>query len=398
MSRDKLLAYLWPDTDHDRARHALSEMLSAMRKDLATDALFHGTADVRVDRNEFTSDAAEFEDALDRRELSAAVALYGGPFLDGFTLPDAPEFQRWSDRERLRLEQRFRGALESLASDAKAAGEHQSAARWWRRLAEIDPLSTHVAIEVMSALAAGGDLAAAVAHGEAHERRMREEFGAPPNQAVRAFAERLKTEPEYSPPAAPRASAPTRRSTGRISAPSERDLSDDNELPMSTSRERGATIAGRYLVQREIGRGGMATVFLARDLKHDRDVALKFIHAELADAFGMERFQSEIAVLAKLQHPHILPVRLGRGGGTPLLTSCPSWAASRCATGCSANPRCRSPTRCASRAKWPTRCSTRTRRRDPPRHQAGEHPAHERHALVADFGIARAVSRRRGRR
>ncbi len=306
VSRDKLLAYLWPDLEADRARQALADMLASMRKDLAADALFHGTADVRLDANEFTSDLAEFERALDRRDLPAAVGVYGGPFLDGFTLTDAPEFQRWAERERLRLEQRFRGALESLASEAKTMGEHAAAARWWRRLADIDPLSTHVAIEVMSALAAGGDSAAAVAHGEAHQRRMKEEFSAPPNEAVRAFAEKLKAEKGYTPPASPRASAPMRRSSGRVTAPSERDLSDDTEMPMSASRERGATIAGRYLIQREIGRGGMATVFLARDLKHDRDVALKFIHAELADAFGTERFQSEIAVLAKLQHPHIL--------------------------------------------------------------------------------------------
>ncbi len=307
VSRDKLLAYLWPDVEADRARQALADMLASMRKDLGVDALFHGTADVRLDAAELTSDLAEFERALDRRDLPAAVGIYGGPFLDGFTLTDAPEFQRWTERERLRLEQRFRGALESLASEAKTMGEHAAAARWWRRLADIDPLSTHVAIEVMSALAAGGDTAAAVAHGDAHQRRMKEEFGAPPNQAVRAFAEKLKSATGYTPPSETRASAPVhRRSTGRVTAPSERDLSDDTEMPMSASRERGATIAGRYLIQREIGRGGMATVFLARDLKHDRDVALKFIHAELADAFGTERFQSEIAVLAKLQHPHIL--------------------------------------------------------------------------------------------
>jgi eukaryotic-like serine/threonine-protein kinase len=64
----------------------------------------------------------------------------------------------------------------------------------------------------------------------------------------------------------------------------------------------------RYLLERELGRGGMATVYLARDLKHDRSVALKVLHQELAHALGPERFVREIRVAARLQHPHILPV------------------------------------------------------------------------------------------
>ncbi|MGH7517147.1 MAG: protein kinase domain-containing protein [Gemmatimonadales bacterium] len=67
-------------------------------------------------------------------------------------------------------------------------------------------------------------------------------------------------------------------------------------------------LAGRYALQREIGRGGMATVFLAHDLKHDRSVALKVLHPELAVALGPERFQREIRLAARLQHPHILTV------------------------------------------------------------------------------------------
>jgi len=63
-----------------------------------------------------------------------------------------------------------------------------------------------------------------------------------------------------------------------------------------------------YTIEREIGSGGMATVFLARDMKHDRLVALKVLHRELALTVGPERFRREIAIAAKLQHPHILSV------------------------------------------------------------------------------------------
>jgi serine/threonine-protein kinase len=67
-------------------------------------------------------------------------------------------------------------------------------------------------------------------------------------------------------------------------------------------------LSGRYALERELGRGGMATVFLAHDLKHDRPVALKVLHPELAASLGPERFQREIRFAARLQHPHILTV------------------------------------------------------------------------------------------
>ena len=75
-------------------------------------------------------------------------------------------------------------------------------------------------------------------------------------------------------------------------------------------------LADRYAVERELGRGGMATVFLADDRKHGRPVAIKVLHAELAAALGAERFLREIEIAARLQHPHILPLYdSGSAGG-----------------------------------------------------------------------------------
>ena len=67
-------------------------------------------------------------------------------------------------------------------------------------------------------------------------------------------------------------------------------------------------LAGRYALQRELGRGGMATVFLAEDLRHRRLVAIKVLSPEVAAAIGAERFLREIEVAARLSHPHILPL------------------------------------------------------------------------------------------
>jgi serine/threonine protein kinase len=67
-------------------------------------------------------------------------------------------------------------------------------------------------------------------------------------------------------------------------------------------------LADRYRIERELGQGGMATVYLAEDLKHKRKVALKVLKPELAAVLGAERFVQEITTTAALQHPHILPL------------------------------------------------------------------------------------------
>ena len=77
-------------------------------------------------------------------------------------------------------------------------------------------------------------------------------------------------------------------------------------------------LADRYRVTRELGAGGMATVYLAHDLKHERDVAIKVLHPDLGAALGADRFLSEIKTTAKLQHPHILPL-LDSGAADGLL-------------------------------------------------------------------------------
>ena len=69
-----------------------------------------------------------------------------------------------------------------------------------------------------------------------------------------------------------------------------------------------AALADRYTIERQLGVGGMATVYLAEDLKHKRQVAVKVLRPELAAVLGAERFVQEITTTANLQHPHILPL------------------------------------------------------------------------------------------
>ena len=75
----------------------------------------------------------------------------------------------------------------------------------------------------------------------------------------------------------------------------------------SSLEDLRAALAGRYEIDKEIGQGGMATVYLATDLRHHRQVAVKVLKPDLAAALGPERFLREIKIAAILTHPHILP-------------------------------------------------------------------------------------------
>jgi len=82
-------------------------------------------------------------------------------------------------------------------------------------------------------------------------------------------------------------------------------------------------LADRYVLEGEIGRGGMATVYLAQDIRHHRQVAIKVLHPELGAVLGADRFLREIGIAARLNHPHILPLHdsgtLDLGLGRPVL-------------------------------------------------------------------------------
>ena len=87
---------------------------------------------------------------------------------------------------------------------------------------------------------------------------------------------------------------------------------------MSVVERLTAALSDRYRLERELGQGGMATVYLAHDIKHERDVAIKVLHPDLGAALGGERFLTEIRTTARLQHPHILPL-LDSGNAVGLL-------------------------------------------------------------------------------
>ena len=147
LSRDRVLAYLWPESDTDRARNNLKQTLFQLRQELHEEVFARSAGVLRLEPSAIWVDACDFQAALDRGNPTTAVTLYRGPFLDGFYLPGLAEFERWVESERVRLAQRHAGALEALAATATRLGDHHGAADWWRRLTAIDPFSARYAVE-----------------------------------------------------------------------------------------------------------------------------------------------------------------------------------------------------------------------------------------------------------
>ena len=202
VSRDKLIAYLWPEQDAEHGRALLSDSIYRVNQALGGEAIVSSGEDLRLSPDVLSSDVAAFEEAVDRGDWQAAVDLYAGPFLDGFFLGDAEEFERWAAAERDRMGRSFARALEALGESAERRDDRVEAVRWWRALAAHDPYSSRVAVRLMRALDRSGDRAAALQHARVHATLLAEEFGTEPDAAVAELAASMRTQPIAPPPSA----------------------------------------------------------------------------------------------------------------------------------------------------------------------------------------------------
>ncbi|MGQ0641224.1 MAG: BTAD domain-containing putative transcriptional regulator [Gemmatimonadaceae bacterium] len=191
MARDKILAYLWPDATAAKARAALEQMLHALRVSLDDRSILLGNP-LRLDPAVVSSDVGDFRNAITAGDHARAAALYEGPFLDGFYLSEVPEFERWVTTERSRLEAQYVSALEKLAIESAARGEHARAMEWVRSLGSVALATTTRARHFMEALAASGDRDSALEFAAIHAARIRTELGTEPDASVAALAEQLR--------------------------------------------------------------------------------------------------------------------------------------------------------------------------------------------------------------
>jgi TolB-like protein/DNA-binding SARP family transcriptional activator/Tfp pilus assembly protein PilF len=192
LSRDKLIAFLWPDSDSDRGRHLLSDSIYRINQELGSDTIQAAGDDLRLDCDAVGCDVHEFEVAIEERDYQRAATLYQGPFMDGFFLSECVELERWIEQERDRLGRSYQAALEALAADATTKGNHERAVEWWRRIATLDPYSSRVALQLMRSLAAAGNRPGALQHAQIHSALVRSDFGTEPDKTITDYVVQLK--------------------------------------------------------------------------------------------------------------------------------------------------------------------------------------------------------------
>jgi DNA-binding SARP family transcriptional activator len=287
--RDEVLALFWPELDASRARNALNQSVRTIRRALGGSAVeSRGDDEIRVDQSIVWCDVAAFHEAVESARHDEALFLYRGDLLQGFFAPGAGGFEKWLERERAVLRRAAMRSARSLAEARDQAGNLTTAISWARRAVELSHADEPSLRHLLDLLDRLGDRAGALQAYDSFARWLRDDLGASPSAETSALADRIRQ--RERPLAA--------RNGGRVEVPTV--LSRDPALP-------AASCPG-YQFLGVVGRGGMATVYLARDLKHERPVAVKVLHSDVARHLGPERFLREIQITARLAHPHVLPL------------------------------------------------------------------------------------------
>jgi DNA-binding SARP family transcriptional activator/TolB-like protein/Tfp pilus assembly protein PilF len=242
VSRERLMLHLWPDSDTESARRLLSASLYVLRKALGQDAILAPGDQLQLNSSLVSVDAVRFEEASRGDDPEAALALYGGPFLEGLFVPGSPEYDQWLEGRRQEIARLYATVLERCAELRGGRGDLAGAVEAWRRLAAEDPYSTRRTVGLMRALAAAGDRAGALQSARVHARLLEAEFDAAPEADVLDLAEELRREHEARtqapvpemPAAAPAASPADSASAGLSTAPSA--TAPERDLPVQASR------------------------------------------------------------------------------------------------------------------------------------------------------------------
>jgi TolB-like protein/DNA-binding SARP family transcriptional activator len=246
-SRDQLVALLWPEADAERGRKLLSDSIYRINQALGGDAITGAGDDIRLNREQLGCDVADFEAAVDAREWRCAAELYSGPFLDGFFLPDAAEFDQWIETERVQYARLAAKAIEALAVEARDAGEVAEEVEQWQRLAALSPEDSRIALELMRVLERAGNRAGALRHARVHASILRETLGVGPDRAVQELADQIAQRTDAS----VIASIPA--AVARPAAGPEVERAPE---PVETVDAPNAVAAGLVVVETATGRSG----------------------------------------------------------------------------------------------------------------------------------------------
>jgi DNA-binding SARP family transcriptional activator len=284
-TREALCNLLWPERDEEKGRRALTQTLYELRRTFGDDWL-ESHADALQATEQLSVDVIDFERAVAAGDLARALDLYTGAFLENFFLPESKAFEAWVDQQRGHLSRLHRKARRERVAQLVASGEIASAVEVTRAWVKLEPAEDEAQHRLIELLAQSGDRAEALRQYDRYEKLLAADDLQPLDE-TKALMARLR-EGEFS------ARPPKQRVTVHA--------------PYVPGADVGAALAGRYSIQREVSRRGNTIVYLARDEKHDRLVALKVLLPDLAATVIKDRFLREIRIAAKLNHPHILPL------------------------------------------------------------------------------------------
>jgi DNA-binding SARP family transcriptional activator/Flp pilus assembly protein TadD len=177
VSRDKLLAMFWPESDTDRARANLKQAVFTLRRELGAPEVIVGAGELRLNEAVMQSDLAAFACAIEAGNLREAVTLYTGEFLDGIRIGDEPEIERWIESYRARLARDFQLALRELTAIVSSSAELALVRRRWERLVAEDPANRDAASQLIAVLLRLRDVDGAKRVARAYDGFVHSEWG-----------------------------------------------------------------------------------------------------------------------------------------------------------------------------------------------------------------------------
>ncbi len=191
--RDRLVGVFWPETEQERARHALRQALYVLKQGLGGDVLeTRGDDEIRVASDQLWCDATAFEQAIAASRPREALDWYQGELLPGFYLEGGREFEHWLDTERTRLRRLASDAAWSVVEEEETVRNPVGAAHWARRAVELAPWDETSLCRLIDLLDRLGDRAGALHAYEQFSKRLASEYEAEPAPETQALARRVR--------------------------------------------------------------------------------------------------------------------------------------------------------------------------------------------------------------
>jgi DNA-binding SARP family transcriptional activator/tRNA A-37 threonylcarbamoyl transferase component Bud32 len=308
VARDNLLGMFWPEKPEDKARHSLSQVLYALRKELGEECVTT------------TGDQIELADdtSVDVKQLAAAgqgerweevVELYRGPFLDRFYLPEVHGFEDWQSRTRAWVSNLARKGFSNVVAGRSSAGDTKGALDVAWRWAKLEPVDDEAQHALIALLAISGDRPRALDVYDAYCERVLRELDVQPLPQTVAMMEAIRTGALPQSPLlgeAPQASKAQQALEIHEPMTPVPGPAADITGPVDIEKLLREELAPRLEIERKIGSSSTSDVYLAREPGLRRQVAVKVFSPKLADdRRARMRFDREVQAVASLTHPNI---------------------------------------------------------------------------------------------